>query len=95
MGAEVDEDLTFEERVAVELLGLALDHLEGFDEEDKDDVLLEIFSDALSKILFSFKIMNPAFTDASILAEIFDKIRSKYKVRAMVQIIKADSKELN
>jgi hypothetical protein len=90
-----DDDMTFEQRVASEIMNYALDLLEVVQPEDKDDVLVEIFTDIMSGLLVAYKITNPNFADASILNETFHKIRASYQSRTATTIFAANPKELN
>lgn len=59
-----DDEMPFEMQAAGELVDMALGFIEDVSDEDKDDVLIEIFSEALSGLLVAFKICNPNYKDA-------------------------------
>lgn len=73
------EEMSFEMKAAGELIDLALDIVEEFEEDEKDDIILDILTEAVSGILVAQKIMHPNFRDELLLSQAFDKIRMKYK----------------
>lgn len=89
-----ETDTPFEMSAAGELVDLALELVEDFEEEDKDSVILEILTEAVSGILIAQKIMNPNLNDNFLLSECFDKIRAKYRIRNVNQIL-AKPEEVN
>jgi len=90
-----DDDIPFETQCAGELVDLALDFVDDWPEEEKDDVLIDIFTEALSGLLVAFKICNPTYRNDLILNECFDKIRVKFNSRTREQILIARPDEIN
>lgn len=82
-----DNETSFEMNAAGELVDLALDLVQDFEEEDKDAVIMEILTEAVSGILLAQKIMNPNFSDTVLLAECFDKIRDKFRSKNVNQVL--------
>ena len=92
---EYEDDMPFEMQVAGQLVDTALDYINDVSDEDKDDVLIEIFSEALSGLLVAFKICNPTYKDAIILSEVFDKVKLKYQSRTRTQIVLLKPEDIN
>lgn len=90
-----DFDYSFEEKLAANIVNYALDMIEDFDPEDKDDILLTVFVNVISGILVATKVSNPNISHSKIVEMACHQIKKAYEVRTAEIIFAEQCQELN